>query len=237
MCRGHSIGIIETYAKNSNKYRVRVLGEFPTADDETVISLELVEAAKNRDVAISHVYPVWGVDPARFGDDRSVLAKRQGNTLLGAPRVWRNLDGPQLAGPIVTENQNTTDDEKPKTICVDVINIGASVVDSLKRNPILERDDVQIVAVNVAESPASDEMCFKLRDELWWKCRQWFEARGSTLRFDSLDPEGQKVVLELISELTTPTYDFTGGGKRVVMRKNDMKKLIGKSPILPTRSY
>jgi hypothetical protein len=32
-----------------------------------------------------------------------------------------------------------------------------------------------------------------------------------------------------VGELTTPTYDFTLNGKRIVMRKKDMKKLIGKS--------
>jgi hypothetical protein len=33
------------YADASNAYRVRVLGEFPTSDDETVIPLELVLGA------------------------------------------------------------------------------------------------------------------------------------------------------------------------------------------------
>ncbi|MBS0243053.1 MAG: hypothetical protein JSS20_12815, partial [Proteobacteria bacterium] len=48
--RGHIEDIIATYGKNSNKYRVRVLGEFPLQDDDTVISLADVIAAKGRDV-------------------------------------------------------------------------------------------------------------------------------------------------------------------------------------------
>jgi hypothetical protein len=59
-----------------------VLGEFPTSEDETVIPLELVLGAVGRNVSSLDYYPVWGVDIARFGDDRTALAKRQANKLL-----------------------------------------------------------------------------------------------------------------------------------------------------------
>jgi hypothetical protein len=35
---------------------------------------------------------------------------------------------------------------------------------------------------------------------------------------------------EMIAELSTPTYDFTGTGKNIVMGKDDMKKELGYSP-------
>ena len=40
--QGHIEDIRAKYGEGSNAWRVRVLGEFPTADDETVIPLELV---------------------------------------------------------------------------------------------------------------------------------------------------------------------------------------------------
>ena len=40
--QGHIEDIKAKYGDASNAYRVRVLGEFPTSDDETVIPLELV---------------------------------------------------------------------------------------------------------------------------------------------------------------------------------------------------
>ena len=43
--QGHIEDIKAKYGDASNAYRVRVLGEFPTSDDETVIPLELVLAA------------------------------------------------------------------------------------------------------------------------------------------------------------------------------------------------
>ncbi|MGO8842675.1 MAG: hypothetical protein ACLQF1_16575 [Methyloceanibacter sp.] len=67
--QGHIEDIKAKYGENSNAWRVRVLGQFPTADDETVIPLQLVLSAVGRDVAPLEYYPVWGVDVARFGDD------------------------------------------------------------------------------------------------------------------------------------------------------------------------
>ena len=53
---------------------------FPRGDDDTVIAMDLLESALNRDVAASEYAPmIWGLDVARFGSDRSALCKRQGN--------------------------------------------------------------------------------------------------------------------------------------------------------------
>ncbi len=230
--QGHIADIIALYGKDSNKYRVRVKGEFPTKDDDVVIPLEWVEAAKNRNVVVSHVYPVWGCDVARFGDDRITLLKRQGNTLLKAPLVWRNLDGGQVAGRIVAEYNKTPIDDRPKAICVDVINIGASVVDFLNRDGTLLADDVQILAVNVAENPAIDMMCHRQRDELWWAGREWFHARDCCIPTQFMNEDELALIEELIGELTTPTYDLTAAGKRIVISKKEMKKDLGRSPDL-----
>src|SRR5207302_7456733 len=87
------------YGEHSNAYRVRVLGEFPVADDDTVIPFELVEAATHRDITPSRSASViWGVDCARFGNNRSTLAKRRGTVLLNDIMAWRQLDTMQLAG-------------------------------------------------------------------------------------------------------------------------------------------
>ena len=67
-----------------------MLGEFPTSDDETVIPLELVLEAVGRNVSSLDYYPVWGVDVARFGDDRTALAKRQRNKLLEPAKSWNS---------------------------------------------------------------------------------------------------------------------------------------------------
>lgn len=71
----------EEYGEDSNSFRVRVLGEFPIEGDDIVIPLHVVEAAISREVDRIPSDEVWGLDVARFGDDRTALAKRAGNYL------------------------------------------------------------------------------------------------------------------------------------------------------------
>lgn len=228
---GHIDDIIALYGKNSNAYRVRVLGEFPVANDDTVIPLSLVEAARGRQVDVTKVWPIWGVDVARFGDDRSALVKRQGNHLLDPPKIWQNLDGPDVAGRIVDEYRRTANDRKPRAICVDVIGYGASCVDALKRNPELAGDGVTVVAVNVAESESFDGQNSRLRDELWWKGREWFAGKDVHIpKHPNQTEQDVQLIDQLVSELTTPTYSFSDSGKRVVLSKRLMKKDLGYSP-------
>ena len=60
----------------------------------------------------------------------------------------------------------------------------------------------------------------RLRDELWWKGREWFESRDCSI------PDDQN----LMSELVVPTYDHHSSGRIVVESKKDLKKRGVKSP-------
>ena len=150
------------YGEDSNAYRVRVLGEFPLTDDDTIISLELVEAAIQRDVATNPSAPiVWGVDVARFGSDKSALAKRQANQLLEPVRTWKGLDLMQLTGVIKAEWDTLHPNERPAEILVDSIGLGAGVVDRLRELALPVR------GINVSESPSMAQTYTNLRAELW----------------------------------------------------------------------
>lgn len=208
--RGHIDDIILAYGKNSSKFRVRVLGEFPTADDDTVIPLEWVEAAVNRDVVQLDYLPVWGLDVARFGDDRTALAKRQANRLLEPIQYWNSLDTMQVAGVVHRAYYDTHEDMRPKEILVDVIGIGAGVVDRCRELGLPVR------GINVAEANSSDDKCMRLRDQAWWSLRQWFESKDCSIPNDP----------KLISELIVPTYDFHSSGRIVVESKADLKKRV-----------
>lgn len=214
--QGHIDDVKSKYGDNSNAWRVRVLGEFPTADDETIIPLELVRAAVNRDVATLDYYPVWGLDVARFGDDRTALAKRLQNKLLEPVKSRQNYDTIQVVGWLKNEYLNTEEYLRPSAIMVDAIGIGAGVYDLAK----LERLPVR--AVNVGEAAPSRDNCMRLRDELWYKGREWFQERICSIPDDE----------DLIAELTTPTYTFSVTGKIIVERKDDLKKRGMRSPDL-----
>lgn len=204
------------YGEDSNAYRVRVLGQFPRSDDDTLISLELVQAAMERDIAIDDgAAKYWGVDVARFGTDRSVLTKRWGRVVPEKPRAWRGLDLMQLCGAIKAEWDATGSQARPIEIFVDVIGIGAGVVDRLREMGLPVR------GINVAESPAFDPngQYLNLRAELWGKGKAWLMARDCRLPQD-----------ENLLELAVPRYSFGSNGKMKIESKEDMKKRGLRSP-------
>lgn len=205
------------YGEESNAFRIRVLGEFPRSDDDTIIPMELLEQAKQRDVSPSKTVPmVWGLDVARFGSDSSSLCKRRGNTVVEPPRVWRNLDLMQLTGAVVAEYEAQNVADKPVSILVDSIGLGAGVVDRLNELGL------PAVGVNVAESPSfsPNQTYANLKAELWYKAKAWFERRDCRIPDDG----------RLIAELATVRYAFTSSGKTRVESKEDIKKRGLKSP-------
>lgn len=216
--RGHIAEIIARYGRDSNAYRVRVLGEFPDTEDDILIPLHLVEAAIERELGRAPiVFPVWGVDVARFGDDRSSLAKRQGNRLLEPVKSWRGLDTMQLVGKIIQEWKDTDEEQRPSEILVDVIGIGSGVVDRVAELGLPAR------GVNVGESAAISDLYTRLRDELWFKARQWLEDRSSSI------PKDESLIAELTSVKVLPP---TSAGKNQIERKQDTKKRLQRSPDL-----
>jgi phage terminase large subunit len=207
--------IAAEYGEGSNVYRVRVLGEFPLSEDDSVISLGLVEAAVDRDVSPTESGVVWGLDVARFGDDSNALAKRRGNVLLEPVKEWKKVDMMQTVGRVVREYHETATEHRPGAINVDVIGLGAGVVDRLRELQLPVR------GINVGESPATDDGRYmRLRDELWFKGRDWFEKRDVCMPKDD----------GLISELVVPKYKVESSGKLKVESKDDLKKRGVKSP-------
>ena len=195
------------YGEESNTYRVRVLGEFPRGDDDTVIPQELIVAAINRDVEPTSFGPtVWGVDVARFGADSSALCKRKGNAITESIRLWRNLDTMQLTGAIKAEYDSCL--EKPVEIFVDAIGLGAGVADRLREMGL------PAYAINVSESPAMGHHYLNLRAELWYKAKNWLEGRDVRLPGDD----------RLKAELATVRYNYTSSGRVKIESKADLKK-------------
>ncbi len=209
------------YAVNSNTYRVRVLGEFPTEDENAVIPLWLAEEARFRDVPISKLYkPIWGLDVARYGDDRSALAKRQGDMQLEKIKCWRAMSITQVADLVIEEYdfiKTTKPNLLPELINIDVIGLGAGVFD------ILNDRGLPVVGVNVSEAASNKPHFFRKRDELWFAVRTWLETQRVSL---CMDDE------ELVDELTMPHYEVLERGMKKVESKKEIKARGETSPDL-----
>lgn len=202
--------ISNTYGEESNAYRVRVLGEFAVGDDDTLIGGDVVDAAFVRDIEVDRDSPIiYGVDVARFGDDRTVICKRRGNVVLEF-KSWAGRDLMETVGWVANESEI----DNPAEINVDSIGLGAGVADRLRELGYNVRD------VNVSEAAAMNPKAFKLRDDLWMSVRDWLNQRACKL------PPSD----ELRQELVSPRYTFQSNGKLKVESKGEMKKRGMRSP-------
>lgn len=211
------------YGENSNAYRVRVLGEFPTADDRTVVPIEYVWSAKGRDIKpMPEDALVWGLDVARQGTDLSALTRRRGRVLDGVPELFAGLETMQLVGQVKARYDAAA--KKPTTIFVDAIGLGAGVADRLRELGLPAR------AVNVSEAPALDpQLYLNLKAELWYKARAWFEARDVSIPVPQVEDWRRDTVQRLMDELIAVQYDYTDKGKIKIESKKELRKRIRRS--------
>jgi hypothetical protein len=202
------------YGEDSPAYHVRVLGNFPPSEEDTVIPVALVEHAFNNEVKVHEdTAGVWGLDVARQGDDSSVLCKRQG-PVVHPLTVWRNLDLMQLTGAVKAEYDAAPPSKRPVEIIVDSNGFGAGVLDRLRELGLPAR------GLNVSERAMAKQTYLNLRAELWFKCKAWLENMDVSLPKDDA----------LYSELVAPRYMFTSSGKIQVESKDSMKKRGVRSP-------
>tara|TARA_R100001594_G_scaffold1244_1_gene5164 strand:- start:1952 stop:3349 length:1398 start_codon:yes stop_codon:yes gene_type:complete len=205
----------DTYGEESNIYRVRILGLPPEAEDDVCIPQSLILSAVDRVVEGIQCMPIWGLDVARMGSDRSALCKRKGNVVSEPIKTWRDKDLMQLTGIILTEYESVPYEERPSEILVDSIGLGAGVVDRLIELDLPAR------GINVAESSSVNQKYVRLRDELWFRGREWLEEKNCII------PKEDET---LIAELSVPRFTYTSSGKLKVESKDEMKKRGHKSP-------
>jgi hypothetical protein len=203
---------IEAYGIDSDFVRVRVLGLFPRFGAMQFISTESVDRAMLSELP----YEAWcllpivfGVDVARYGDDLSAIAVRQGRKLHEV-RKFRELNTMQLAAEIVACMK---DYDKPAAIFVDGVGVGAGVVDRLQMLgfPVIE--------VNGGETAFEEVTYYNKTAEMWDRMRKWLPGA-------SLPPKDSDLRLALIGR----EYFFDDKERIRLERKKDMKKRGLQSP-------
>lgn len=190
------------------------LCDFSAAGDDQLISLSDAEVAAQRvyttDV-VFHAPKILGVDPARFGDDRSVVFKRQGLQAFD-PIIYRGLDNMELAARVA----NTIEVWQPDGVFIDA-GAGSGVIDRLRQ---LGYDVMEVPFGGKAMEP---NIYVNRRTEMWWHMKEWVEENGSIPNDATLK-----------QELATPVYWYDSAGKKVLEPKDQIKKRLqgGGSPDL-----
>lgn len=194
---------IDKYGRDNPWVLVNVFGEFPPGQSNALIGVEDAARAAGRVLAerdFQDAPKVLGVDVARFGDDETVIAPRQGNALFKL-KVFRNLDLMQVAGQVA----QVIDRWKPDAVFVDVTGLGAGVVDRLRQLKYA------VIGVDFGGKPLQGKFLNR-RAEMWWEMADWLKGGGCI-------PDDA----QLLSELPGPTYFFTAKGQLQLESKDDMK--------------
>lgn len=209
------------YGKTSDQYRVKVLGEFPSREENTLIGNDVVLAAFKRNILVTAgERRVWGLDVGR-GGDLSALVERAGPVFTKV-KTQNYSDTMQTVGWVKREWDETPEPLRPEAIYVDSIGIGAGVADRLRELSLPAID------VNVAETASLSGKYMRLRDELWWNIKKLFEGMACSVM---LPPETEQYVYDMIeSELCAPLQKFTSSGKDAVESKQEMRSRGVPSP-------
>ena len=193
----------EDYGEDSDFFRVRVRGLFPQQAVVQLIGRGLAEDAAGKHIPEASYWfapKILTCDVARFGDDATVIFRRQG-LKTWKPMVMRGRDTMYVAEKIAHEIQ----DWSPQAVFVDETGLGAGVVDRLRQLKY------KVTGVNGSNSP-DDQRHLNKRMEMWWEMREWLESGGCI-------PDDQ----QLIDDLTAPEYFVTGKGKMQLESKDSIK--------------
>lgn len=204
-----------TYGESSREFAVRVLGDFPKSGADSIIPRAFVERAIGRDVHVIKEEIVWGLDPGRGGDPTGFI-ERSPNAILDCAELrYDNLM--DVAGWVVSRWKTTMPSRRPQNVFIDSNGLGAGLADRL------QEVGLPVIHVNVSEVAASAEKYMRLRDEIWFKCREWFEGMDIWI-----DPE-LPLLGELTEELVAVNYKLLSSGKVQVEPKDASRKRLSRS--------
>lgn len=177
-----------------------------------IIPVPVAQRAQKTQIAKGVGAVVAGLDPARFGDDSTALVVRQGRKVL-AHKTYDRHDTMEVVGVAVrllTTNPNI------KMLFVDMIGIGAGVVDRLHELGYESR----VMGVNFANKASDEDKYINKRSECWGEMADWIKHADI--------PEGD----EWLADVTSTAFKYDSRGRIKLEPKEDVKKLVGKSPDL-----
>jgi len=196
---------IKEYGIDSDFVRVRVLGKEPRSGMVQLIGEDLVDPALGKELdeqVYIHAPKILGVDVARFGDDKSVIARRQGLNANFPLMRFVGVDTMRLASLVAKEIESW----EPDATFVDVVGIGAGVVDRLRQL------GYNIIEVNAGNIAIDKKKFHDKRAEMWCGVKKFLEDGGSL-------PNDY----ELKKELIGPEFQYDNKERIQLERKKDMK--------------
>jgi len=212
--------IIDRHGRNSDEYRIRVLGKFPKADavdDKGYIPILGAKDIKEIEVPNTLEWigePIMGIDPAGGGRDKSVWVIRD---QFKAAVVKEEKTSNKYTIAKITRTLAKIHKVKPERIVIDSFGIGTeSAVE-------LASEGFKIKAVNVGDTPKKDskerELYLNLRAQYFMALRKAILSGFELVRNKAW-----------VYELPTIKYCRNARGKIQILSKKEIRKDSGKSP-------
>jgi|TARA_Y100000310_G_C20666673_1_gene807910 hypothetical protein len=199
---------LSKYGRESNTYRIKILGLPPITDDQTLIPWDWIMDAVDRDVEPLQYDPiVKGVD-CGAGGDNSIICTRKGPQVYPIKRK-KTPDSNVLENWIGAD----IDEENPDVVRIDTIGIGWGIEGNVrhKKGSVVEGADVR----RNADEP---ERFKNKRAEMYWRLREAFEHSAISIPDDE----------ELKDQLGAMKVIY---GKVIQIEdKRKIKKELGHSP-------
>lgn len=194
----------QEYPNNANE-------AFILTGEDSFIESNLVVAARSAKGVEKYGALLLGVDPARFGDDRTSIIRRQGRVSFGLEKHVKK-DTMEVTGLVATIIER----ENPARVFIDVGGLGAGIVDRL--NELGYRDIV--VPVNAGSSPWDSTKFRNKKAEMWALTKEWLGDFPCQIPDDD----------ELHADLCGIKYKFDSNSRLVMESKDEMKKRGIRSP-------
>ncbi len=204
------------YPRESDMFRVNVLGLSPQGNPKAVISLTDVVAARDRDIRKPAPYLEMGVDPAAEGNDLFTIALRHGLKLIEVKTFAKTkspVEGEFLVLKMLREYRAKTKLKCKCRIKIDNGGYGASIRQLLALN---EKDNIEVIPINFGR--------IKHEEYVDHITKMWFELDQMINEISLPNDE------ELIEELCSREWSAVDQSKVKVELKAKFKERLGRSP-------
>lgn len=183
---------------------------FSVSDERSLIDSKIVQIARKA-TANAQGPKILGVDPARFGLDKTVLTIRQGRCSEIVKRIGQQ-DTMQVSGLIIQAIAKYS----PKAVFIDMGGLGAGIVDRLR-----ELGYEKIVhGVNFGGTALDEDKYVNKRAEMWGLMKNWLNEQPVQISDDN----------SLEVDLCGLRYSYDSKGRLKLESKDEAKKRGIRSP-------
>lgn len=193
-----------------SEVRQELYCDFTASAYNILIPIDLVSQGRNARITEEQVRGsplIFGLDPARFGDDDSVLTMRRGLACY-EPIRFHGIDNMELADAVASLIAG----KNPDAVFIDS-GQGSGVIDRLRQLGF------SIIEVPFGGKATRDDRYVNKRTEMYDNVRKWLSSGGSLPK-----------CAELANELSIPQFSYDAKGRIKLETKDQIKERIGRSP-------